>query len=261
MADFVRVPETDWQNILDATREKTGGTEKMLSGEVATAIAGIEAGGGGDTTEEDGLVARTLTEYVNNRVTQVGSQVFRDYKTLTSVTMEKCTKIEADAFNGCTNLSSVYFPNVTYLATRAFASSGLTEVTEENLPKLNVLIQCFNNCASLKKIVIPSVETVSNSQTGCTSLEYAEYANAKAINASSFNGCSVFDTLVLRKNALATLANINAFTGTPFASGGTGGTVYVPQALISQYQQATNWSTLYAAGTCNFVAIEGSEYE
>jgi hypothetical protein len=48
---------------------------------------------------------------------------------------------------------------------------------------------------------------------------------------------------------------------TPFASGGTGGTVYVPQALITEYQNATNWSTLYAGGTCNFVAIEGSEYE
>lgn len=47
MADFVRVPETDWQNILNAIREKTGGTEKMLSGEVATAIAGIVSGGGG----------------------------------------------------------------------------------------------------------------------------------------------------------------------------------------------------------------------
>jgi hypothetical protein len=47
MADFVRVPETDWQNILDATRAKTGGTEKMVSGVVADAIAGIVAGGGG----------------------------------------------------------------------------------------------------------------------------------------------------------------------------------------------------------------------
>lgn len=47
MADFVRVPKTDWQDILDATRGKTGGTEKMLSGEVATAIAGITGGGGG----------------------------------------------------------------------------------------------------------------------------------------------------------------------------------------------------------------------
>lgn len=45
MADFVRVPETDWQNILDATRAKTGDTDKMVSGVVADAIASIVSSG------------------------------------------------------------------------------------------------------------------------------------------------------------------------------------------------------------------------
>jgi hypothetical protein len=57
------------------------------------------------------------------------------------------------------------------------------------------------------------------------------------------------------------LSNTNTFNSTPFATSGTGGTVYVPQALITEYQNATNWSTLYSGGKCNFVAIEGSEYE
>jgi hypothetical protein len=76
-----------------------------------------------------------------------------------------------------------------------------------------------------------------------------------------FDHCSSLTTLVLRNDTVVTLANINAFQGTPFASDGTGGTVYVPAALIESYQTATNWSTLYASGTCNFAAIEGSEYE
>lgn len=248
-------------NIAEAIRGKTGKTEEMTLDQMASEIAGIETGGGGDTTQEDGLVEGTITEYVNNRVTNVRPLLFRNVTKLQSVSMENCTNIESDAFNGCTGLSSVFFPNLTSISTRGFQQSGLTEATDANFPKLARLIQCFNNCASLKKIVLPRVETVTNSQTDCTSLEYAEYANAKGISAGAFINCSNLKTLVLRKNALVTLANINAFNGTPFASGGTGGTVYVPQALISQYQQATNWSTLYAAGTCNFVAIEGSEYE
>ena len=47
MADFVRVPETDWQNIVDAVRDKTGSTEKMVSGVVASEIASIQSGGSG----------------------------------------------------------------------------------------------------------------------------------------------------------------------------------------------------------------------
>lgn len=46
MADFVRVPETDWQNICDTVREKTGGEARLFSGEVAAKIGEIEAGGG-----------------------------------------------------------------------------------------------------------------------------------------------------------------------------------------------------------------------
>ena len=57
------------------------------------------------------------------------------------------------------------------------------------------------------------------------------------------------------------LVNINAFTNTPFASGKAGGTLYVPSALVSEYQAATNWSTILGYSTNSIAAIEGSEYE
>lgn len=44
MADYVRVPATDWQDICDSVRGKTGGEEKLLSGQMATEIDGIETG-------------------------------------------------------------------------------------------------------------------------------------------------------------------------------------------------------------------------
>lgn len=50
MDDYVRVPETDWQNILDAVRGKTGSTEKMVSGVVASEIAGIQSGSSSGST-------------------------------------------------------------------------------------------------------------------------------------------------------------------------------------------------------------------
>lgn len=64
MADFVRVPEADWQNTLDAVREKTGSTEKMLSGEVAEAVRGIRTGGGDGIQFLSGTF--TPTEKVNS---------------------------------------------------------------------------------------------------------------------------------------------------------------------------------------------------
>lgn len=61
MADFVRVPESDWQNILDAIREKTGSSDLMLSGDVADEITGIETGGGGSM--ESGELTTTSNNY------------------------------------------------------------------------------------------------------------------------------------------------------------------------------------------------------
>lgn len=148
------------------------------------------------------------------------------------------SKLGEYAFYYCTRLTSVDLPNVTSVDSNVFV--GCSKLTSVNFPSLKgVGTSMFEQC-SLTSIDLPS---------------------ATSINAAAFHSCSKLTILILRSQTLCTLSNTNALFKTPFASGGTGGTVYVPQALISQYQQATNWSTLYAGGKCNFVAIEGSEYE
>lgn len=67
--------------------------------------------------------------------------------------------------------------------------------------------------------------------------------------------------LILRKSSLVTLMAIGAFNDSPFASNGTGGTLYVPSALISTYQANTNWSTILGYANNSIQAIEGSIYE
>ena len=66
---------------------------------------------------------------------------------------------------------------------------------------------------------------------------------------------------MLRKTSVTTLGNVAHFDGTPFASGGTGGTLYVPQALIADYQAATNWSTILGYANNKILPIEGSIYK
>lgn len=96
----------------------------------------------------------------------------------------------------------------------------------------------------------------------CENLELADIGHVTSVAANSFNGDTKLATLIIRKeDAVASLGNINAFTNTPFASGKAGGTLYVPQALISSYQSATNWSTILGYASNQIKAIEGSEYE
>ena len=84
-----------------------------------------------------------------------------------------------------------------------------------------------------------------------------------------FYGNTVFDTLILRQSDSLCPVTNSAFLNTPFKSGGTGGTIYIPKVLYDKlgdassldYQNATNWSVWDSYGTITWAKIEGSPYE
>lgn len=87
-------------------------------------------------------------------------------------------------------------------------------------------------------------------------------ASLSKIYQHNFEKSINFDKLAIyRSDAVVPLDNINAFSNTPFASGGSGGTLYVPSALISSYQSATNWSTILGYANNSIAALEGSEFK
>lgn len=222
---------------------------------------------GGSGMDADDLAVRNYTgDIVLDSATYVAFYAFQ-YSDITSVTSNTVTTINNYGFASCKELLTADFPNLTG-SINSYTFDGCTKLVSVNLPNANQMVGYnFRNCTSLTEVMLPGLAKTGNSATGsdafrnCISLETVDLGKCVRIDGNCFNGDSVLDTLILRKTSVCALANVNAFTGTPFASGSTGGTVYVPQALIGSYQTASNWSTLYSAGTCNFVAIEGSEYE
>lgn len=230
--------------IADAIRRKTGKTEGLTLEQMESEISGIQTGG--DSSAEDGLVARTLSTYTNDRVTEIGAMAFEGFKSLTEVSFPNVIEIKgAYNFADCTNLAKIDFPK---LEIGSNASN-------------------FRGCKSIQKVTLPRFLRGGVSFWDCSTLEFydggrnVQASEIRSIGLNDFDSCAVLKTVILRYPVVVPLLNMGHVAKTPFAEGGTGGTVYVPQALIPEYRQATNWSTLYAAGTCNFVAIEGSEYE
>lgn len=121
----------------------------------------------------------------------------------------------------------------------------------------------FRSCVVLETATLSSIGQNCPSFRGCAKLRAVDltFKGKYGIPNSTFYDCRVLDTVILRCDQMVSLIHSNGFGHTPFEAGGTGGTVYVPAALIESYKTAANWVTLYDAGTCNFVAIEGSEYE
>lgn len=226
------------QGLIDLANTTTGNTDADLTAAVNSLIAGFGQGGGGDDVL-NAVIDRSITA-IESTVTSVGAQSFRGCNSLTSAKFPEATLLDTYAFAQCKSLSHVYFPKVRTINTYVFQESALVEIS---LPSFTgTLNTVFLNSKSLKKVDLGN--------------------NNCVLTTNAFKGATSFDTLILRyTEGVVKLYNVAAFVDSPFASGGTGGTVYVPSALIETYKTETNWSTLYSAGTCNFVALEGSEYE
>lgn len=120
----------------------------------------------------------------------------------------------------------------------------------------------FTNAKKLKEVYLPKLST-SGYQTfyGATDVELVDFGLISSIPSAAFQNTKV-STLILRKSdGVATLSNVNIFKNSPFASNGAGGTLYVPNSLISSYQAASNWSTILGYANNSIVKIEGSPYE
>ncbi len=167
--------------------------------------------------------------------------VKRCMNTLTSYESEDVTKIIASAFRDCSALASLKTYNVKTFAGYAFYGTHLQKIAFPNAT--DIAIQTFCNIASgyLKELDFGT--------------------RLSRIRSSAFSNNSNFAVLVLRRNGVTTLDNTNAFNSTKFASGSTGGTLYVPQAQIANYQSATNWSTILGYTNNQILPIEGSIYE
>lgn len=165
-------------------------------------------------------------------------------------------------FTGCTGITSISAPKLTRANNKLFL--GCTNLQTVDLPKLATINgDQFIESSKVVYLVFPSFSggIYSNSLRSNTLLQAIDVAACTSIGTAAFSGCSVFDTFIIRGDSVPTLSNISAFTNTPFASGKAGGTLYVPSALISEYQSATNWSTILGYDTNSVVAIEGSQYE
>ena len=197
------------------------------------------------TDAEDGIVARTITTYTNNRVQSIGNYAFNGCSELTSVDFPAVTTIGDSVFYSCKKLTSVDFPVATTIGDSAFNSCfALTSV---DFPEATTIDNsAFYGCRALTSVDFPAVTTIGNyAFNGCSELTSVDFLAVATIRDGAFINCKKLTSVVLRKtDTICTLSATFTFNNTPIKSGT--GYIYVPDALVDQYKAATNWST-YAA--------------
>lgn len=291
------IKEETLKDIADAIRSKDGTTESICTTDFKQRIQNISTSE--DTLEE--LFAETLENYQNDKITKLpvyafykntgikkanlnnvdtveviyarNNYSFSECVNLEEVSLEKLTVLQNYMFQNCKKLTKINLPSIKSFNSGeqsfgyTFNNTGIDSTDKwklilRNLVGIGINRGVFAGCGATV-ISLPRMSGASgygDCFRGCKA-SIIDIGGTIRIYSSSFTDAQNLDTLVIRKTTVLSLPNISAFNGTPFASGGIGGEVYVPESLIESYRIETNWSILYEGGTLNFKPIEGSIYE
>lgn len=285
---------------VDALNVTENGTYIAQSGHAYSPVTVSVSGGGGDDLKKV-INRSVTTLTLPSDLTTIGDYAFHSCTNLVIPSLPSgLTTIGNYSFSGCRNLALTSIPSgVTKIGDGAFYDCRKLAITSIPNTVTSIGIGAFAGCAAISSITcegtitslgnfafgkistsdktyfvsvmlpnlaVSTLLTVfgsSSSSLGNSYLKTVDIGNTSAIAANAFAYCTNLQTLVIRKTgSICTLANVSAFTNTPMRGyKSLTGTVYVPSALISSYQTASNWSTLYNGGTLTFAAIEGSPYE
>lgn len=243
------------------------GDSNLVAGNIKSGVSifGVngtyEGSGGGDTSVEDSLITRTVSNYTNDRVTSIGADAFKGCYSLTTVSFPRVMHIGAYAFDHCTSLTTVNFPWAASINSGAFYScDSLTSVSFPGVMSISDF--AFYSCTSLTSVNFPSVAYIGGSAFAycfgltsvnfpiaqtiggrafsyCTRLTSVNFPFVKTISSYAFHHCSSLNSVCLTRGVVCTLKNSNAFSLTGIWS--DKGSIFVPSSLVASYKAATNW--------------------
>lgn len=232
----------------------------------------VPTGGGGITADEIAMESAPTGAVTLSTATEIKPFAFYG-KPITSIYAPNVVKMDGRAFEktNIVNLDDPFPAMVPSTSTLPNTTSGylfgnmtsLKRVYMTNTGSFCARLDTFRGCTELVVLRLPNQNggTDQRAAMGCTKLKVVDWGMS-SVWKNMFNGCTLFDTLILRNSSIQSLGDVNVFTNTPFRGySGRSGTVYVPSALIESYKTATNWSTIFAEGYCTFAALEGSPYE
>ena len=213
-----------------------------------------------------------FTEYIDDTITEIGEHAFREGY-VASVNTPNVVKIGESAFYGNRKVTALSFPNLLELGGSAITvNTTALPLSSFYAPRLKTINQSSLSKTNISVICLPSLDTMSGQAQLATnaSVTVADFEALTNMPVNFLFNNSSMTTLILRRTtAIVSISNLSALNGTPFASGGTGGTVYIPEVLYNHlgdgssldYKAASNWSTLEGYGTITWAKIEGSQYE
>ena len=163
---------------------------------------------------EDGII-NVPSKYQGKAVTAIGDKAFENDQYIGILNIpDSVTKIGADAFSGCSNLSEVTMGNgVAEVGSKAFYTCGWLENITFSDSLESIGSSTFYGCRKLKAIDLPdSLKTISNNAFEmCNGLEDVTFGTSlEIIGENAFLDCTSINAIVIPDGA-PTEIQVSAF--------------------------------------------------
>ncbi|MBP3299645.1 MAG: leucine-rich repeat domain-containing protein [Muribaculaceae bacterium] len=179
-----------------------------------------------------------VTVAIPDQTEKIGTWAFAGCVVETVTGGRNLTEIGEFAFSGCRTLKNITLGNkLIALQEEAFSSTSITSLA---LPEsLEILgIRAFNDCRSLKEIVVPGKVTDVGNYCffGCQVIESITLGkNVRYIGEYAFRNCPALTSLICKGSVPP---SHDDFTDVQFASV----TLYVPEKALNTYKTTSPWS-------------------
>lgn len=200
-----------------------------------------------------------LATFVAPNIITISDNSFYKCSSLVSIDVPLLTGLGNSVFYNCSLLTNINCPLIQLINQSCFYScSSLTNINNNTNTFSNVVTinsSAFSNCSSIESLYFPVATSISNSAFSKTNslkkIDLGLISSLGQIFGSGSTMTSPLEDIYLRKtDSICTLSS------TSYLPAGLNITIHVPNDLISSYQSATNWSTLYNNGDITFVAIQ-----
>lgn len=154
---------------------------------------GVNIGGivGALVNKETAILLGTLSgEYVNTEITKTTGVFSVAFKNVSVLKLPNCTSVNANAFSGCSKLTSITISPINTLG--AYAFQGCYKLSSVNFPYIYTIGNyAFQSCSALSVALLEGAETIGQyAFQGCSNLVSFNSPNVATIAYAAFSGCN-----------------------------------------------------------------------
>jgi hypothetical protein len=185
----VSVPTFTPTGTLSITENGTYNVEAFAQAEVM-----VGGGGGGKESE---IIDKTISgEYVNGEVMRIGDYAFQSCSNLTTVSFPQASSIGSYAFYDCVKLTTISFPQASYIGIYAFYDC--LSLTAVSFPQASYIGNyAFASCVNLTTISFPHVSYIGYSVfNNCFNLTTVSLPHVVYIGSYAFASCYSLSTVI-----------------------------------------------------------------